>query len=162
MSEPLSTKPTILVVLGATGDLMARKITPSLFYLQGKGLLPEQLWVVGFGRRPWGDAELRSHIGGILAEKYPDADAEQSAAFLDYFRYFHGNFDQPEAFLGLGSYLKSHRPGVGSVLEQALLPRRSPRALSRDPREHRGRRTRRAVQRRAGLDADPDREAVRR
>ena len=50
MSEP-AMQPNILVVLGATGDLMARKIAPSLFYLFGKGLLPEQLWVVGFGRQ---------------------------------------------------------------------------------------------------------------
>ena len=97
---------TVLVVLGATGDLMARKIVPSLFYLFGKGLLPKRLWVVGFGRRPWGDAELQKHVRGILADKYPDADPATVEGFLGYFRYFHGNFDQPEAFLGLGGYLK--------------------------------------------------------
>ena len=33
--------PTILIVFGATGDLMSRKIVPSLFHLRGKGVLPE-------------------------------------------------------------------------------------------------------------------------
>ncbi len=105
MSET-AMQPTILVVLGATGDLMARKIAPSLFYLFGKGLLPSRLWVVGFGRRPWSDPELQQHVRGILAEKYPDAEPAKVDEFLGYFRYFHGNFDQPEAFLGLGGYLR--------------------------------------------------------
>ena len=43
---------TVLVVLGATGDLMSRKIAPSLFYLYAKGLLPERFgsWASGAGR----------------------------------------------------------------------------------------------------------------
>jgi glucose-6-phosphate 1-dehydrogenase len=47
--------PTVLVVFGTTGDLMARKIVPSLFHLRGQGLLPERFRVVGFGRRDWDD-----------------------------------------------------------------------------------------------------------
>jgi glucose-6-phosphate 1-dehydrogenase len=106
MHSDVDTAATVLVVLGATGDLMSRKIAPSLFYLYGKGLLPKRLWVVGFGRRPWGDPDLQDHVRRILAEKYPDAESDRVDEFVGYFRYFHGNFDQPEAFLGLGGYLQ--------------------------------------------------------
>ena len=87
--------PTILVVFGATGDLMARKVVPSLFYLRGKGLLPDQLCVLGFGRREWGDAELQTHVRGILAEKAPDAAADDVEEFLRLFRYQRGEFHEP-------------------------------------------------------------------
>ena len=85
--------PTILVVFGATGDLMARKVVPSLFYLYGKGQLPERLCVVGFGRRDWDDAELESHVRGILAERVPLADPLDVDRFVQFFRYRRGTFE---------------------------------------------------------------------
>ena len=76
MSEhhPARLTPTILVVFGPTGDLMARKVVPSLFYLRGQGPAAREARVVGFGRREWGDAELRAHVRGILAERAATAD----------------------------------------------------------------------------------------
>ena len=85
--------PTILVVFGPTGDLMARKVVPSLFYLMGKGLLPKRFVVVGFGRREWGDAELRAHVRGILDERAATADPTEVERFLSLFHYQHGQFD---------------------------------------------------------------------
>ena len=41
--------PTILVVFGATGDLMERKIEPSLYHLHEKKGLPERFRIVGGG-----------------------------------------------------------------------------------------------------------------
>src|SRR5664279_3511636 len=84
--------PSILVVFGPTGDLMARKVVPSLFYLRGKGQLPAKLRVVGFGRREWGDAELRAHVRGILAERAASADPADVEAFLELFEYQRGEF----------------------------------------------------------------------
>jgi glucose-6-phosphate 1-dehydrogenase len=100
MSQHSSTQlaPTILVVFGPTGDLMARKVVPSLFYLMGKGLLPEKLVVVGFGRREWGDAELQEHVRGILAERAATAPAEEVERFLSLFRYQKGQFDDLETY----------------------------------------------------------------
>ncbi len=99
--------PTILVVFGATGDLMARKVVPSLFYLRGKGLLPDHLCVVGFGRREWGDAELQAHVRGILAEKYPDAPADDVEEFLRLFRYQRGEFHEPDDYAATAKRLGS-------------------------------------------------------
>ncbi len=90
--------PTILVVFGATGDLMARKVVPSLYYLRGKGQLPDHLRVVGFGRRDWGDAELRDHVRGILAERAADADPADVEEFLGMFCYQKGEFPDAESY----------------------------------------------------------------
>jgi len=90
--------PTILIVFGATGDLMARKVVPSLFHLSGKGQLPAQFRVVGFGRRDWGDAELREHVRGILAERAAHAEPKDVEEFLELFCYHQGGFDDPASY----------------------------------------------------------------
>ncbi|HEY5541032.1 MAG TPA: glucose-6-phosphate dehydrogenase [Coriobacteriia bacterium] len=97
--------PSILVVFGPTGDLMARKVVPSLFYLRGKGQLPEKLRVVGFGRREWGDAELREHVRGILAERAANADPADIEEFLQLFEYQRGEFHDPASYHELAKHL---------------------------------------------------------
>ncbi|PKQ16634.1 MAG: hypothetical protein CVT67_04380 [Actinobacteria bacterium HGW-Actinobacteria-7] len=89
---------TVLVVFGATGDLMARKVVPSLFHLRSKGLLPERFRVVGFGRREWGDSELREHVRSILAERAPRASTQDVDAFLGLFCYQRGEFHDRASF----------------------------------------------------------------
>ncbi len=44
-------KPHLFVVLGATGDLMHRKLLPALFHLGQKGLLRKKSLILGAGRR---------------------------------------------------------------------------------------------------------------
>jgi glucose-6-phosphate 1-dehydrogenase len=100
MSERVAS-PTILVVFGATGDLMARKIVPSIFHLHGRGLLPERFRVVGFARRDWTDDQMRDHVRGILAERYPDADGATVEAFLALFVIQRGTFDDEGAYEAL-------------------------------------------------------------
>ena len=100
-----STHPSILVVFGPTGDLMARKVVPALFYLRGKGQLPEKLRVVGFGRREWGNEELRAHVRGILAERAASADAADVEDFLELFEYQRGEFHDLESYRETAEHL---------------------------------------------------------
>ena len=97
--------PSILVVFGPTGDLMARKVVPSLFYLRGKGQLPDKLRVVGFGRREWGDEDLRAHVRGILAERAAHADPSDIEAFLELFEYQRGEFHDATAYAQTAKHL---------------------------------------------------------
>ncbi len=99
--------PTILVVFGATGDLMRRKIVPSLHHLFSRDLLPDRTCIVGFGRRGWDDARLREYVGGLLAEKSPEETPGASSKFLDLFRYFDGDLMKPDSYGRLSLYLKS-------------------------------------------------------
>ena len=77
---------------------MARKVVPSLYYLREKGQLPAQLRVVGFGRREWGDSDLRDHVRAILAERAAHADPADIEEFLEHFEYQRGEFHDPEAY----------------------------------------------------------------
>ena len=54
--------PTVIVVFGATGDLMARKITPALFSLHLKKKLPPMFKVIGVSRRGMTHDSFREHV----------------------------------------------------------------------------------------------------
>ncbi|HSV92904.1 MAG TPA: hypothetical protein VLH81_07500, partial [Desulfobacterales bacterium] len=56
------TDPCAIVILGATGDLTARKLMPALFNLFLSGGLPEPFVVVGAGRSAWSDEEFRERM----------------------------------------------------------------------------------------------------
>ena len=103
LRPPLS--PTILVVFGPTGDLMARKVVPSLYYLREKGQLPARLRVVGFGRREWGDEELRAHVRAILAERAAHADPADVEAFLELFEYQRGEFHELASYFDTAKHV---------------------------------------------------------
>lgn len=102
MTQPTNT-PTILIVLGATGDLMQRKIVPALHHLHQEGKLPNLFQVVGFARRPLSDDEFRTQISQALAEhKAIESTDEQ---FLNRFRYHQGDFTTPDGYNKLAELL---------------------------------------------------------
>ncbi|MHB1340540.1 MAG: glucose-6-phosphate dehydrogenase [Coriobacteriia bacterium] len=94
--------PTVLVVFGATGDLMTRKIVPSLAYLHVKGRLPERFRVIGFSRRDWDDDAIQAHVAGILDTYQGLAPTgEARTAFLEMFSYQRGTFDDADTYAAL-------------------------------------------------------------
>ncbi|HET9052124.1 MAG TPA: glucose-6-phosphate dehydrogenase, partial [Candidatus Dormibacteraeota bacterium] len=59
---PLTTpKDQDIVVIGASGDLAAKRLLPALYNLEREGLLPERGNVVGTSLDEWGDADFRVH-----------------------------------------------------------------------------------------------------
>ena len=142
---------TVLVVFGTTGDLMARKIVPSLFYLRGSGQLPQRLCVLGFGRRDWDDARLRQHVREIVAEKAPKASSADVEVFLTLFRYQRGEFDDAASY-GDAHARRCDSGRVGGLREQALLPGGAARALRDHLPAPVGERADRGLQRFGGVD----------
>jgi len=53
---------TILLILGASGDLTKRKLIPAISSIQKKRQLPENLVVIGSGRTPYTHEEYRKHV----------------------------------------------------------------------------------------------------
>ena len=99
--------PTILIVFGATGDLMLKKIVPSLYFLHKNKQLPDKFKVVGFSRRKLTDTKFRRHIFEILqikgmAEKL-DYDV---SGFLRFFHYSQGEFENVESYRDLSLKLE--------------------------------------------------------
>ena len=95
-----------LVVLGVTGDLMARKLAPALLSLFEKGKLPKNINIVGFSRRDWDNATLKKHVKAQLAKHSPESKAEIVNQFLELLSYQQGNFDDPKSYLKLEQHLR--------------------------------------------------------
>jgi glucose-6-phosphate 1-dehydrogenase len=54
--------PLTVVIFGASGDLTARKLIPSLYRLDGKRRLPAELRIVGVSRTPFSDEAYRDKL----------------------------------------------------------------------------------------------------
>lgn len=86
--------PTALVVFGATGDLMTKKITPALFNLFTKNKLPKLFRVIGYARRPMTDEQFRLHVSRIiLTNKHIKKNKSDLNDFLKRFFYNQGKFE---------------------------------------------------------------------
>ncbi|MBI4137299.1 glucose-6-phosphate dehydrogenase [Candidatus Roizmanbacteria bacterium] len=87
--------PTVVIVYGATGDLMARKITPALFHLYSKDKLPKMFHVIGVARRSLTNDAFRAHILK-LAQDHAETPEQQDKldSFSKLFFYHQGRFEE--------------------------------------------------------------------
>jgi len=96
--------PSIFIILGATGDLAAKKIIPSLWHLFRHGLLPKRLSVIGVARRNLSDADFRAFICESLAKRGGIGENEKELVrFLSFFSYHAGSFEDENAFSSLAN-----------------------------------------------------------
>lgn len=87
--------PTVLVIFGATGDLMTKKITPALFNLHQKGKLPKMFRVIGVARRNLSREQFHGHIIKILKESDEwTGNKKEAERFLNFFYYHPGRFEE--------------------------------------------------------------------
>ncbi|MBA3848358.1 MAG: glucose-6-phosphate dehydrogenase [Planctomycetes bacterium] len=81
---------TQVVILGASGDLTARKLVPALYAADCQHLFVGRVQLVGVARRPWDDAFFRDH----LTKAAPKQDL--------------CSYDSWEAFIKGASYVQTH------------------------------------------------------
>jgi len=98
--------PTIFVVLGATGDLMTKKIVPALFNLHLKKSLPRDFRLVGVSRRDWSDDDLKQHVETIIGVKVADSPRESVESFLKLVTYHKLEFGQHDDYRALKDELQ--------------------------------------------------------
>ena len=84
-----------LVLFGATGDLMHRKIYPALQALVRRGELTVP--VIGVAREGWSLERLQSRIRDSLA-RHGGVDRRAFAALARQLRYVEGDYDDPATF----------------------------------------------------------------
>ena len=96
--------PTVLIILGATGDLVRRKIAPALYNLYTEGLLPDNFQIVAFARREFSDEDYRAYLSSIITEHH-DTDPTTLQAFLSLFVYHQGLLDQESGYQSLAMRL---------------------------------------------------------
>ncbi|MGA7875545.1 MAG: glucose-6-phosphate dehydrogenase [Desulfoferrobacter sp.] len=72
--------PCAIIIVGASGDLTARKLFPALFNLYLNGGLPDSFVIVGCGRTELTDQEFGNKMNGFLSER-DDFDESRWSAF---------------------------------------------------------------------------------
>lgn len=106
MAETKFNIPTILVVFGATGDLMKKKIIPALFHLYEQDELPKLFQVIGFSRRALSDSEFREQLVAILKHYHRGTiDQKKLKGFLALFNFQQGSFESSPDYQKLANRL---------------------------------------------------------
>ncbi len=125
----MSTTPLTLVIYGASGDLTARKLVPSLYRLERKNRLPPEIQIVGLARSPYTDDSFRDKMGSALKE-FAGGDWDESAwqNFARRLHYVSADAAHAGGLQPLRSWLEEHNgPKLGRRLYYlAVAPNLSP------------------------------------
>ena len=85
--EDIKGDPASIVIFGGSGDLTFKKLIPSLFNLQKRGLLSENTYILGVGRTDLDSNSYREHI-----KKSLDNSSKEVDKFLDKIYYLNGDY----------------------------------------------------------------------
>ncbi|MEJ2654489.1 MAG: glucose-6-phosphate dehydrogenase, partial [Acidihalobacter sp.] len=85
--------PCTFVIFGATGNLAAHKLLPALYQLERSGSLPDEMAVVGVGRRDWDDELWRGEVEALLRVNAREGsfDEKAFASFAKRLHFVEGN-----------------------------------------------------------------------
>ncbi len=85
--------PNAMVVFGASGDLAQRKLLASLYQTRKRGLIGEQFYLLGCGRKQLSDEQFRQIAKEAIQKALTDRFADELKAFLDRLYYISGDYD---------------------------------------------------------------------
>ena len=122
-------KPCTLVIFGA-GDLLHRKLMPSLFHLMADGLLPNGFEVITVARSQLDDDAFRTQVRDSLRTFAPNGgagfDQETWGQFATQLHYLAGSLDDQATYEVLGQRLAEtdakHAGGRGRLFYLAIPP----------------------------------------
>ncbi len=98
----MDTLPLTLVIFGASGDLTARKLLPSLYRLAKKDRLPQEARVIGVARSPFSDQAFREKMAAAIKEHARDDwDEATWARFAPRLGYAPGDAGTADGLLNL-------------------------------------------------------------
>jgi glucose-6-phosphate 1-dehydrogenase len=95
--------PTIIVLFGGAGDLVWRKLIPSLFDLHREGRMPERFAILAVDRLPFRDEDLHKRfLGGVerFARNKKVGKLDWNA-FARHVTYHQGDFQDPATYARL-------------------------------------------------------------
>jgi len=107
----------MIVILGASGDLTARKLIPALYNNFRKNRLPEGTSVLGFARRPYSDDDFRQKMKEAVASFAPDAFNDEAWRKFSKLLFYHqGEFSGEDHYRGLAQRIAAIAPSVQNCL----------------------------------------------
>ncbi|TFK55722.1 glucose-6-phosphate 1-dehydrogenase [Heliocybe sulcata] len=98
---------TIIIVLGASGDLAKKKTYPALFGLYKNGFLPRDVHIVGYARTKMDDVEYHKRTTGYI--KVNEGDEETKAKVEEFKKnstYVSGGYEDGPSFDNLNKHLE--------------------------------------------------------
>jgi glucose-6-phosphate 1-dehydrogenase len=118
-------EPCTMVIFGA-GDLVHRKLMPSLFHLMGDGLLPEDFAVIAVARAQGSDESFRTEVGNSLRTfSHDGVDQKAWKRFAPHLHYLRGELDDPATYAALKQRLDdldNAIPGANGHLFYLAIP----------------------------------------
>lgn len=99
--------PTAMIVFGASGDLVHRKLIPSVFSIFAQDLLDEKFYLLGCGRKKLTDEDFRKVAQQAIREKHTDSTAKDMNDFAERLYYVDGSYDDAAFYENLKARLKS-------------------------------------------------------
>ncbi len=116
-NKPISTKsklsPVSIVIFGATGDLVWRKLAPALYNLLLNQELPEHFAVIGIGRKSKSSDEFRLRLRDGAHSFGEGVDEKTWNGFSPNLSYLSGDFADPATYTALDKQLKTHEKKWG-------------------------------------------------
>jgi glucose-6-phosphate 1-dehydrogenase len=117
--------PCILVILGASGDLTARKIVPALFDLYLNDGLSDSFAVIGCARTKLSDQQFRDRMKAAL-QATGTVDVSRWNSFAQLLHYQSIDYKESSSFLGLAGFIRKmdekHRAGGNRIFYLAIPP----------------------------------------
>ena len=92
-----------IIIFGASSDLAARKLFPSLYELALWGNLPDDYHIIGVGRAALSHEEFRSFMQTKMAGIFPDSVRDEAAyaAFIARIAYVRLDLEEPDGYHAL-------------------------------------------------------------
>src|ERR1700757_2599338 len=90
-----------MVIFGATGDLAARMLLPSLYHLDADGLLLGSLKIIGSARTSMSREAYVERVRRDLEERAEDFDEAVWTRFAERLDYREADVSRPEGFAGV-------------------------------------------------------------
>ena len=96
-AEPVA-GPNALIVFGASGDLVHRKLLASIFRLYVNDLIGEKFYVLGCGRKAFTDREFRAQAERSIRDVSGVVPADRLEAFIDRLYYIDGDYHDADLY----------------------------------------------------------------
>ncbi len=118
--------PCGMVVFGASGDLVRRKLLASIFELFRRDLLNANFYFVGCGRSRFSDQQYRVDAGAVIRESLGDVSSDLLSSFTDKLYYVTGDYDDGTFYKSIAARLTQldheHNVEGGRIFYLAVPP----------------------------------------
>jgi len=122
----VSAPPNGMVVFGASGDLTRRKLLVSIARLYEQGLLSEQFYLLGSGRKDLSDEKFRKMALQTIQEKWADVPVKQLKSFTRKLYYISGDYNDASFYQNVKAKLaeldKKHKVDGPHIFHLAVPP----------------------------------------